>query len=118
MRGSTARARTCARTCEGSRLPASAGVSDLGATSPEVRPAAYALVGHNCRVNDRSPSQIRASHEEAAAIVAALERFMRDTAPAVTAAAVTVADPWQRAAVQEGLGRAERHDLPDPWINT
>jgi hypothetical protein len=69
-------------------------------------------------VNDRGASQICASHEEAAAIVAALERFMRETAPAVTAPAMTAADLWQRSAVQEGLRRAERHDLPDPWINT
>ena len=69
-------------------------------------------------MNDRSPSQIRASNEEAAAIVAALERFMRETAPAVTLPAMTAADPWRRAAIQEGLDRAERHDLPDPWINT
>jgi hypothetical protein len=80
--------------------------------------ATYARVGHNYRVNDRSPSQTRASDEEAAAIVAALERFMRATAPAVTVPAVTATDLWQRAAVQEGLRRAERHDLPDPWINT
>jgi hypothetical protein len=57
------------------------------------------------------------SFEEAAAIVAALERFMRETAP-VASAARALADPWRRAAVEEGLARAERHDLPDPWINT
>jgi hypothetical protein len=56
--------------------------------------------------------------EETAAIVAALERFMRETAPAPGAPATTAADPWRTAALQEGLSRADLHDLPDPWINT
>jgi hypothetical protein len=53
-----------------------------------------------------------ASEEEAAAVVAALERFMRETAPP-PAPPVPRANPWQRAALREGVLRA-----PDdfaPW---
>ena len=57
-----------------------------------------------------------ASPEEAAAIVAALERFIRDTAP--SAAPEPEPDPWQRAAILEGVGRDDPGDLTDPWINT
>lgn len=42
-----------------------------------------------------------ASPEEAAAIVAALERFMRDTAPPLAQTAPPP-DPWRRAALLEG----------------
>jgi hypothetical protein len=60
-----------------------------------------------------SPS---ASAEEAAAIVAALERFMRATAPATTGP--DTADQWRITALLEGVERepadVERH----PWINT
>ena len=57
-----------------------------------------------------------ASPEEAAAIVAALERFISDTgsAPAPEAAP----DPWLRAAILEGVAREDPPDLGDPWINT
>jgi hypothetical protein len=53
-----------------------------------------------------------ASPEEAAAVVAALERFMRDTAPA-PAPADPRPDPWQLAALREGVSR--RPDQPLPW---
>lgn len=58
-----------------------------------------------------------ASPEEAAAIVAALERFMRATAP-TPAAVAEGPDPWQRAAILEGVERESQGDVPDPWINT
>ena len=45
-----------------------------------------------------------ADPEEAAAIVAALERFMRDTAPA-RAARDDVSDPWVQAAMLESVSR-------------
>ena len=45
-----------------------------------------------------------ASPEEAAAIVAALERFMRDTAPPL-AQTPTPPDPWRRTALLEGVDR-------------
>ncbi len=51
-----------------------------------------------------------ASAEEAAAIVAALERFMRDTAPPRVAPAPTVS-PWLATARREAVGRA-----PDPFV--
>jgi hypothetical protein len=58
-----------------------------------------------------------ASPEEAAAVVAALERFMRATA--VTAAPVAApADPWRRASVLEGVEREVPVDLADPWLGS
>jgi hypothetical protein len=58
-----------------------------------------------------------ASPEEAAAIVAALERFMRATASPHEAPAQSP-DPWQRAAILEGVEREDPGDIRDPWINT
>lgn len=45
-----------------------------------------------------------ASPEEAAAVIAAIERFMRDTAPPV-AAEPPGPGPWVRAALLEGVER-------------
>jgi hypothetical protein len=47
----------------------------------------------------RSPSE-----DEAAAIAAALERFVAETAPAATPDGLRVIGPWQRAALLEGVG--------------
>jgi hypothetical protein len=58
-----------------------------------------------------------ASIDEAAAIVAALQRFEQDTA-ARPASVPRQADPWARSAILEGVSREEQDDLPDPWINT
>jgi hypothetical protein len=58
-----------------------------------------------------------ASPEEAAAVVAALERFMRATAPS-PAPALERIDPWRRAAMLEGVERDSEVDVSDPWINT
>jgi hypothetical protein len=58
-----------------------------------------------------------ASTEEAAAVVAALERFMRDTAPSLAGPSDRL-DPWRRAALIEGVGRDVGTDDRDPWINT
>jgi hypothetical protein len=44
-----------------------------------------------------------ATHEEAAAIAAALERFLQDTAPAPAPAGPTESG-WGRAALAEGVG--------------
>jgi len=69
-------------------------------------------------VNRRPHLQIvapSASPQEAAAVVAAIERFMRETAPA-TAPPPAGIDPWTRAALEEGVSRARRADEPDPWI--
>jgi hypothetical protein len=44
-----------------------------------------------------------ASESEAAAIVAALEQFMADTAPSPSARG-PAPSPWQRAALEEGIG--------------
>jgi hypothetical protein len=53
-----------------------------------------------------------ASPQEAAAVVAALERFMRDTAPppALTRARQ---DPWTQAAMLEYVGRED--EWPVAW---
>jgi hypothetical protein len=52
-----------------------------------------------------------ASAEEAAAVVAALEQFMRATAPAPVAPAPS-RNPWQRAALQEGVRREPGETSP------
>jgi len=53
-----------------------------------------------------------ASPEEAAAVVAALEQFMRATAPPPAAPAARQ-NPWQRTALHEGVDR--ERSLPAPW---
>ena len=45
-----------------------------------------------------------ASPEEAAAVIAAVEQFLRDTAPPLVTEAPAV-DPWLRAALLEQTGR-------------
>lgn len=54
-----------------------------------------------------------ASPEEAAAVVAALERFMRETAPP-PAAPRPRRNPWQQAALREGVARQPSEPLP--WL--
>jgi hypothetical protein len=44
-----------------------------------------------------------ATPEEAAAVVAALEQFIRETAPAAVVAASPSRSPWHQAALQEGV---------------
>jgi hypothetical protein len=61
-----------------------------------------------------------ASPDEAAAIVAALERFMRETAPR-PAAPIERLDRWTRVAMLEGISRglqADEGEISSPWINT
>jgi len=62
-----------------------------------------------------------ASPAQAAAIAAALERFMRDTAPPPAPPSDGL-DLWLREAMLEGVGRdihgSRPPDEPDPWINT
>jgi hypothetical protein len=53
-----------------------------------------------------------ASPAEAAAIAAAIEQFLRDTAPAPQSQP-TGMDPWLRAALLEGIGLPA--DAP-PWV--
>ncbi len=53
-----------------------------------------------------------ASPEEAAAVIAAVERFLRDTAPP-PAPAEPVVPAWVRAARHEAVGLAP--DEPSPW---
>ena len=52
-----------------------------------------------------------ASPEEAAAVVAALERFMRETAPP-PAPAAPKRNPWQQAGLYEGVRREGQPPLP------
>jgi hypothetical protein len=58
-----------------------------------------------------------ASPEITAAIVAALERFRRATAPRPPAASED-RDPWLQAAILEGVQGEPEADARDPWINT
>ena len=53
-----------------------------------------------------------ATPEEAAAVVAALERFMRETAPSPSPP-LPKRNPWQQAALYEGVMRAP--ETPAPW---
>ena len=50
-----------------------------------------------------------ASPEEAAAVIAAVEQFMRDTTP-VLAPSPPRPSPWRQAALREGVMR-------DPWAD-
>ena len=52
-----------------------------------------------------------ASPEQAAAVVAAVQQFIRDTAPAL-ASTPPARNPWQQAALLEGVDRAPRAPLP------
>ncbi len=52
-----------------------------------------------------------ASPEEAAAVVAALERFMRETAPP-PAGEPPKPSAWQQAALHEGVAREPQPPLP------
>jgi hypothetical protein len=58
-----------------------------------------------------------ASPEEAAAIVAAVQQFMRATA-APSQPLAPGPSPWQRAAMLEAVERAPGEDAREPWINT
>jgi hypothetical protein len=62
--------------------------------------------------------QSSASPEEAAAIAAAIEQFLRDTAPPPAAEEPAV-NPWLRAALFEGVGRDPAGPCPwgdpEPW---
>lgn len=60
-----------------------------------------------------------ASPEEAAAIVAALERFMRATAPPSAPATPAGLDGWHAAALLEGVSRDPwAASTGDEWLNT
>lgn len=50
-----------------------------------------------------------ATPEEAAAIIAAVERFMRETATPASPPFVTPRDEWRATALTEGVSR-------DPWV--
>jgi hypothetical protein len=63
-------------------------------------------------------AQASATPEEAAAIAAAIEQFLRDTAPPPSPDGPEVS-PWQRAALFEGVGRDPAGASPwgdaEPW---
>jgi hypothetical protein len=59
------------------------------------------------------------SADEAAAIVAAIEQFMRATAPAFAPASSQPLDPWRTAAIVEGVTRDVADGSPvHPWMRT
>jgi hypothetical protein len=73
--------------------------------------------------DDRSPTQATVtavtpspSADEAAAIVAALECFAAATMPAPGAGDGHTGDPWQRAALLEGIGRKAQPVAPSAWM--
>lgn len=70
---------------------------------------------HRPRIEVRQSS---ATPEEAAAITAGIEEFLRDTAPAPSYPAPGIS-PWQRAALFEGvtvdLALTSRWGAPEPW---
>jgi hypothetical protein len=70
---------------------------------------AFAAMNRRPQLELIAPS---ASPEEAAAVVAALERFMRDHAP-VVAPAGPPRNPWQRDALLESAGYSGVQR--DPW---
>lgn len=53
-----------------------------------------------------------ASEGEAAAVIAAIEQFLADTAPAPQAAGPRIR-PWARAALDEGISARQLHG--DAW---
>jgi hypothetical protein len=67
------------------------------------------MANRRAKLNIVAPT---ASAEEAAAVVAALERFMRETAPPPAVPAPRP-NPWRQAALQEGVAR--QPDLLPPW---
>jgi len=56
-------------------------------------------------VDPRSVTVAGASDEETAAVVAAVERFMLENAPAAAVAVAPAVSPWKRAALLEGVSR-------------
>jgi hypothetical protein len=64
-------------------------------------------MGSNGKQTPRRPQieikQAAASPEEAAAVIAAVEQFLRDTAPAPDTSGSEMS-PWLRAALREGVG--------------
>jgi hypothetical protein len=75
-------------------------------------------IRHMGRNGKQSPARPRievrqpASPAEAAAIAAAIEQFMRDTAPPPAASGPSLS-PWLRAALFEGTKRGG--GAPSPW---
>jgi hypothetical protein len=79
----------------------------------------WAWIGEHVQMSSHDP-HLRliapsASPEEAAAVVAALERFIRATAPP-PAGPVAAPDPWARTATLEAVERESDGELPDPWL--
>jgi hypothetical protein len=73
-------------------------------------------MARNGRNRPRRPrievKQSAASPEHAAAIAAAIEQFLHDTAPAPAPSGPRIGG-WQRAGMFEAVGR--RADDPSPW---
>lgn len=64
----------------------------------------------------RAPIDPAPTPEEAAAIVAALERFVRASAPTAATRAEDTADPWWRAGILEGVESELAPDEREPWM--
>ena len=86
---------------------------------PDVIPARGASVkirSMHRRASERDAIEPSASPEEAAAIVAALERFLRANAMPARSPAQQP-DGWQRAARLEGVERWPLQDTREPWTD-
>jgi hypothetical protein len=59
-----------------------------------------------------------ATPEEAAAIIVALERFMRETGAGGVQQHSQEPPGWRLAGLLEGVGEGPEADLGHPWINT
>jgi hypothetical protein len=86
----------------------------MDSNGPRTVPAGPRGLPASAQIELIAPS---ASPEEAAAIVAALERFMRATAAPPSRPAAGV-DGWRRAAMLEAVMGEDDPDLSHPWINT
>lgn len=74
---------------------------------PRLADDTLALVNRRPRLSIIAPG---ASPEEAAAVVAAVEQFMRETAPLPVPPA-PAPNPWHQAALREGVNRAPADDF-------
>ena len=63
--------------------------------------------------SDPAPPAGPVTPEEAAAVIAAVEQFLRDTLPPAAAPAAERVDAWTRRGLLEGVRREETD--PTPW---
>jgi hypothetical protein len=77
---------------------------------PPARPVPSSPVNRRPKLSIVAPN---VSPDEAAAVIAAVERFIRETAP-VRVAPAAAPNPWHAAALREGVARQPVEPLP--WV--